>query len=89
MTPYSAQMETHIASQSQSQSQSQYQSSSVGIDEAVTASGEIRSHWKYLLESLQSGKPFQLKGVAVVIQILHHRAHVFPYIMRQHKFIVQ
>ena len=39
---------------SQSQSQSQYQSASVGIDEAVTASGEIRPHWKYLLESLES-----------------------------------
>ena len=52
MTPYSAQMENHISSQSQSQSQ--YQSSSDGIDEAFTATGEIRSHWKYLLESLQS-----------------------------------
>ena len=44
-------MENHISS---TQSQSQYQSSTDGMDEAFTANGEIRSHWKYLLESLES-----------------------------------
>ena len=51
MNHYSAQMENHISS---SQSQSQYQPAQEGIDEAFTQNGEIRSHWKYLIESLNS-----------------------------------
>lgn len=50
MTLYSAQMENHVFSQSQSQ----YQSGSDGIDEAYSLNGEMRPHWKYLLESLHS-----------------------------------
>jgi len=51
MNLHSAQMESHISS---SQSQSQTSSVPEGMDEAFTADGEVRTHWKYLIESLQS-----------------------------------
>ena len=51
MNLHSAQMENHISS---SQSQSQTSSLPEGMDEAFTANGEVRTHWKYLIESLQS-----------------------------------
>ena len=51
MNFHSAQMENPITN---AQSQSQTSSIPEGMDEAFTGNGEVRTHWKYLLESLQS-----------------------------------
>src|SRR4249920_3689679 len=49
MSQYSAQMETQNSTR-----EFDYPSPVDGVDEAYTSNVEIRSHWKYLLESLNS-----------------------------------
>ncbi|GGY78506.1 hypothetical protein GCM10011613_23970 [Cellvibrio zantedeschiae] len=49
MNPYSAQMENQNINR-----EFGYQPATDSLDEAYTNTGEIRSHWKYLLESLHS-----------------------------------
>jgi len=49
MTPYSAQMEHQSTNREFS-----YQPMTDGVDEAYTGDGQMRPHWQYLLESLQT-----------------------------------
>jgi uncharacterized circularly permuted ATP-grasp superfamily protein/uncharacterized alpha-E superfamily protein len=49
MTLYSAQMQSQSSS-----NELKYMPAAGGLDEAVGGDGEIRTHWKYLLESLHS-----------------------------------